>query len=332
MTHSRSEAAADRSLPQSMAGALSTRRDRLEAAVPDLLGIIGTITSQTVLIAASLYYFGWVRTHATFAYLGIDTSLIAYDVNDYILRSINVAFPLFIRVAFVALIMLGVHRLVVRHALGTPEPRRAGRLVRRLVPIAHAVGLAMGAVVVIGVLVPGQVGRPLGLALPLLLVGSVALLGYVAYLRSTFPEVLATARQPLTQSEPHPRTRALVLLVLGLLGTLWAISLYGDQVGKNIATNFVADLPNRSAIVVYSTERIALAGTGVEVADITQPGSKYRYQYSGIRLLVRSPDKYFLFPVGWQRGRDKVFVIGDDSSIRIDIVAPSNDSENPDGG
>lgn len=287
--------------------------------MPTVLAVLGTITSQTLLITALLYYFGWVRTQATLDHFGVSTGLIGYSTPDYVLRSVNVAFPPAIRVAFAALILMTLHRLVVEPALQRPGRERVAR---RLMTAGYAVAVAAAAVVVIGVLVPAQVGLPLGLALPLLLIGSVSLLGYLAHLRSAYPAALAAAPQPPTErGPPQPRGRSLVLLTLGLLGALWAVSLYGDQVGRRVATDIVADLPDRSAVVLYSVERIAVAGTGVQVADITQPGSKYRYQYSGIRLLVRSADKYLLLPVGWQRGRDRVFILRDDDSIRIDIAA-----------
>jgi hypothetical protein len=73
---------------------------------PGLLTIVGTITSQTVLITALLYYFGWARTQASLAYFGLDTSLIAYSTPDYVLRSINVAFRPFIGAAFAGLALV----------------------------------------------------------------------------------------------------------------------------------------------------------------------------------------------------------------------------------
>ena len=79
--------------------------------------------------------------------------------------------------------------------------------------------------------------------------------------------------------------------------------------------------PSNLRLSFTAAERIAIFGTGVEVAEIAQPGSRYRYQYSGVRLLTRSADKYLLLPVGWQRGRDAVFMVRDDDSIRVDIAA-----------
>jgi hypothetical protein len=225
-------------------------------------------------------------------------------------------------------------------ALETPERSRTQRVARRLVISSEAVAATLAAIVIIGVLVPDQVSVPLGVVLPLLLLASVSLFGYVAYLRATHPEAGATrpwrlrrpslapsqnhalsARDTSPRSGPYPLAQALVLLALGLLAVLWAVGLYADRVGTSLARDLVAGLSNQAAVTIYSTERIAIAGTGVDVSEIAQPGSRYRYQYSGIRLLVRSGDKYLLLPVGWQRGRDRVFLVQDDDTIRIDVAA-----------
>ena len=45
-------------------------------------------------------YFGWVRTGAIFSYFGLDQRLLAYTIQDYLLRSAGIAFRPF---AFVLL-------------------------------------------------------------------------------------------------------------------------------------------------------------------------------------------------------------------------------------
>jgi len=39
-----------------------------------------------------LYYFGWVRTNAIYSHFGIDANLLAYSLQDYLVRSAGVAF------------------------------------------------------------------------------------------------------------------------------------------------------------------------------------------------------------------------------------------------
>lgn len=53
----------------------STPKQRTGADSNNALTIIGTITSQVVLITALFYYFGWVYTRSYFNYFGIHASL-----------------------------------------------------------------------------------------------------------------------------------------------------------------------------------------------------------------------------------------------------------------
>ncbi|MCA1708568.1 MAG: hypothetical protein LC808_36940, partial [Actinobacteria bacterium] len=78
-----------------------------------ILELIGAIIAPTALITGLLYYFGWARTQAIFAYFGVDTSLVEYSPSDYVLRSSTVTFDALVRMTFLALILMGLHRLVV---------------------------------------------------------------------------------------------------------------------------------------------------------------------------------------------------------------------------
>lgn len=336
-----------------------------------MLEVVGAIIAPTTVVIGLLYYFGWVHTQAIFVYFGIDVQLIDYGPSDYILRSSSILFNSLIRVVFLALIMVGLHRFVVRRALDTLRWGLVRRVLSRLGVIAHIVGVALAIVIIVGVLAPNEVGRHLGLVAPLLLVASVLLLGYAPYLRSVSRRSLirtgrnvptATTDDQSAESDDdrgvsadqrpiddvneqrrgkqlldmlrnmysgwlsspvdlHSPIRVSLLLTLGLTGVLWAVSLYAYQDGVKSAVYLAGELPGRPVVVLYSVERVSIDGPGVKVAEIAQSGSKYRYQYSGIRLLSRSADKYLLLPKYWQRGRDRVFVVRDDDSIRIDVAA-----------
>ena len=45
------------------------------------------VLGSTTLDAAILYYFGWLRTNANAARIGLDPSVFGFDAEDYILRS-----------------------------------------------------------------------------------------------------------------------------------------------------------------------------------------------------------------------------------------------------
>lgn len=319
----------------------------------NVLTIIGTISSQIVLITALFYYFGWVYAHSYFAYFGIDVALVGYSTADYVLRSINVAYFPFIYVVFAVLALLGLHRLVLTPMLTSalpatsPSPntfrgangmsparpvavstvdwaRRFSRWRQEraetwwIVDAIQIIAIILVAVVFAGVLLPDQFGIRMGLVLPLLLMFGTSVLGYVAHLRSRRPDKfpVATLVLPATPS----RVYILTLLALGLLGGLWAVSLYGNRVGTSRAAEFAHQLQDQPGVTVYSTERLALNGPGITIAEIPQP-AKYHYQYTGLRLLIRAPDKFLLMPAKWQHGRDRIFLLRDDNSIRIDITA-----------
>jgi hypothetical protein len=286
-------------------------------------GVLATIlvfASQTVLITALLYYFGWVRTQANFGYFGVDTSLLGFTTADYVLRSINSAFPPLTGVALVALLLLSFHRWVVVRVVAAPVNTATGKMLTAFVSAAPLLGVALGAVVLIGLLFPDEIGRPLGLALPLMLMSIVGVLGYSWHLRS-LRLAEAGRRQEDRRVSSQTRARSGVLVAVGLLGVLWWLALYAAQVGEGAAMDSVAALPDEPEIIVYSSDRIALDGPGVVVDEITQVGSKYRYRYSGLRLLIQTSGRYILIPAGWQKSRDSVFLLPGNDTIRLDMIS-----------
>jgi hypothetical protein len=292
--------------------------DQKGAAQTGVFATILLFASQTVLITALLYYFGWVRTQANFGYFGVDTSLLAFGTADYVLRSINSAFPPLTGFALVALLLLAVDRWVVR-AITAPGDSSAGKALTTVVSTAPPLGLLFATAVLIGLVFPGRIGRPLGLALPLMLISAVGLLGYSGYLQSLRRGVLGRGQGDPDESS-QTRTQSVVLVALGVLGVLWWLTLYAVQVGEREAVDSVATLQDQPEAIIYSSDRIALAGPGVVVDEIQQAGSKYRYRYSGLRLLIQTGTRYILVPVDWQKGRDSDFLVPGSDSVRLDII------------
>jgi hypothetical protein len=289
--------------------------------IASVLAVISVFASQTVLIAALLYYFGWARTQANFEYFGVDASLLDFTTTDYLLRSINSAFPPLTGFALVALLLLDFHRRVVVRAVVAPVSTSIGKVLTTFVWTAHWLGLTLAAIVLVAFLFPSKIGLPLGLALPLMLGSAAGFLGYSEHLRQLSLPALGR-RQEDQHVSVQRRARAVVLVAVGLLGVLWWIALYAAQVGERAAMDSVGTLSDEPEIIIYSSDRIALAGSGVAVKEIQQVGSKYRYRYSGLRLLVQTGGRYILVPVGWQKGRDSVFLVASNDTIRLDMISP----------
>lgn len=170
-------------------------------------------------------------------------------------------------------------------------------------------------VLVLAGLVPGQpVGAALGVWLPIMLVAGAAALLYVDHVGS----VLRPPQVDAARFEAVPRSaRGLALLALIFLGVVWALGVLASESGRRTAEGFI-HTPDRQ-VVLYSAERLALNGPGVQVAPVTQPDSTYRFQYSGLILLAQAPGKFFLLPVGWEPGAGQVFTVPDVDTLRLDL-------------
>jgi hypothetical protein len=210
-------------------------------------------------------------------------------------------------------------RSVIRLVRALRRWRFVARYVRWFIRLLHALAIMCAAAVLAGLLFQ-DLGASLGLALPLLLIFSVVLLGYVAHVHATYPDVF---RKDLAvpRSSQSSRVYPLTLLALGLIASIWAMTVYGDRLGTKYATDIATRLPIAPEVVVYSADRIALNGPGIAVAPIVQPDTKYHYQYTGLRFLAHPSENYLLLPSEWRKGRDRVFLLRDDGSIRLDIAS-----------
>lgn len=191
-------------------------------------------------------------------------------------------------------------RSVMRSVRALPRWWSVTRYVRRLIRLLHALAIMCAAAVLAGLLFQ-NLGASLGLALPLLLIFSVVLLGYVAHVHAAYPDVFRNDLVVPRSSQPS-RVYPLTLLALGLVASIWAMTVYGDRLGTKYATDITARLPIAPEVVVYSVDRIALNGPGIAVEPIVQPGAKYHYQYTGLRFLAHPSENYLLLPSGWKKG------------------------------
>ena len=209
-------------------------------------------------------------------------------------------------------------RSAIRSVRAGRHWRFVARYVRWLIWLLRALAI-MCAVTVLAGLLFQNLGVWLRLALPLLLIFSVVLLGYVTHVHTAYPDTFQKD-VAIRLSSQSSRAYPLTLLALGLVASIWAMTVYGDRLGTKYATDIAARLPIAPEVVVYSADRIALNGPGITVESIVQPGTKYHYQYTGLRFLAHPSENYLLLPSGWKKGRDRVFLLRDDGSIRLDIA------------
>jgi hypothetical protein len=270
--------------------------------VQTVLLAVGTVASQAAVLTALLYYFGWARVDAAAAYFGLDIGLLGYTTADYLLHSLNSAIPPLVSCTLGIAAAVALHRSVVLP--------RIGQIPTRVHVAMRGTGIALAGLVAAGMTFPRQVGIPLGILLPLALVAGPALIGYAAHLHA------------LRTSSASVGTEVVVLLGLAVIGALWTLALHAQRVGEERAELIAANLPGGPEVVLYSAQRMALAGRGVTVTEITTPDSAYRFRYGGLRLLFSTPEADVLVPAGWRKGEGSAFLIPELDSIRLDVVAP----------
>ncbi|MFC4070551.1 hypothetical protein [Actinoplanes subglobosus] len=255
-----------------------------------------TLFSELAAIGAVLYYFGWASSQATFAYFGLNVRWFELSTTDYVMQSLQSVFDPFLWLCAATVLATYLHG------------RLATRFRRRTVTVVRAAAGILAAVACFAYIYP-RFGYALDIGLPLLMTAAAGAAAYADHLA------------PLATGSPVARGRAAALVGVCLLGGFWALSLYAEDEGEGIARSFVGAAPHAADVLVYSKERIAVAGTGVSVLDIPAKDSHYRFRYAGLRILLHTKDRFVLVPALWQRGRDTVIVLPDGDDLRIDVLA-----------
>jgi len=282
-----------------------------------LLDVGKQVVAPSSLLAALLFYFGWVYTNARATYFGIDPSMLGYSNQDYILRSVDVLLIPLSTLLLLALVLAWGHVSLCRWI----ESGRLPRVVSTARLILIAVGLAS-----LVVWVSGVVDRPLFgtqfMVTPLSLGLGVALIAYASALVDRLP---GRERRVVGAGAEPPWFRPVVSVVVFLL---LAVSLFGGfghlagAIGEDRAHRLAAGLPYRPGVVVFSKEALQIGGPGVFYAPIEDDQSAYRFRYRGLKLLIRAADKYFLLPSGWTAEVDggAAIVLPDDGDLRFEFT------------
>jgi hypothetical protein len=275
-----------------------------------IVELIGAIAAPITVLAALLYYFGWVRTNAVFSYFGADPDLLAFGPPEYLTRSAGTAFkPIVILLLITALV------LIVRRAVDTAERRWPG------MPIAvrgHRFALRPVALLM---LVVGVVAVSFGVA---------AAVGLAAYLPASWAALCLgcgglAAWYGLRHlvSPPGARHRSSLVervLLFGMIATalFWATAAYSQQVGNQRAEFIDANLATLPEVTIHSAENLNLW-----TAPGTVPGQgKFPHTYDGSRLLYYANQRWFLLTGELTAsGRHRLVIVRDDDSIRVDLAS-----------
>lgn len=288
-------------------------------APPAARGLAGLIVANASLLIAVLVYMGWAYTDAYFGYFHLNPLNLDVGIVEYMLRSLTLFSPDLIIAAVVIIAITAVRAWGLDHttfaqgvASKTTDWISKVPVLRRLVPASNAeqahpgrwllIGTGSAITVIALILAWAASHIPINTYLILTLLGGGPLL-------FTWP----------TRAERHGRFPYSLAIVVTAVCALWATALYAHSIGTQHAQAFVGHLPSRTAVVVYSIQRLALSGPGVTVQQLP-PGALYHYEYQGLRLLITRSGTYYLVPVGWYPQRDITYILNESDQIRIALL------------
>ena len=279
-----------------------------------IVQLVSAVVAPVTLFTALLYYFGWMRTNSLFQQFGVEASVLRLSAQDYLLRSVEGLYVPVGVLLVAAVLGLWGHGRVARLVAG----RTATWTLHGLALDAALAGLVLFVTGVGGIVAPGWYRTYLLLA-PCCLAGGTILCAWSRWLWQRLED--DPPRRSALPVTPWSNVVATVLVVLVVvLSVFWAASDFAAAVGRGVAAGVMHDLDQRPGVVVYSAQRLFLAGPGVQeqlLPDV--PDTAYRFRYEGLRLLIESNGRLVLLPAGWTRDSGPAYVLDEKDGVRVEF-------------
>lgn len=293
----------------SSTGDAAVADDAPSTPVAERLKAVAGVVAPTTLIAALLYYYGYVTTNARFAYFGVDLSTLRMSTQDLAMRSVA---ALYVPVAGLLAAGLAGYWL---HSATTAAlaHRKRTKFVRRIGWLAIAAGAALSVRAVVGIVVPsiaenefpGSTALSLGLGALLIAYGRHLLLGASA----------DQHRSP--QQRRLERVSWALVAGIAVLSLFWLTNSFAGAYGRGQADADSRQLVTRPSVILDTKERLYLRYPGVEETQLpAEQDQQFRYRYRGLRLLIESDARLFLIPERWREG-GQVLVLPHDNGVRV---------------
>ncbi|MFI7130870.1 hypothetical protein ACIBQ1_34640 [Nonomuraea sp. NPDC050153] len=244
--------------------------------------ILAQIVAPTTFIASVLMYFGSVRLSTMYWKFGVNSSMLSFTFQDYVLRSIDVVeVPL---VLFLLGLLVVLRAAPFAHkALIRCTSRHRDATVGAILALA-TLGFASIAVAMVAMFDQWRPPPPF-LVAPLCLDVGVILVYFSVYLYTINSGPVVSSTSQIVQ-----RT---VLAAFLLISLLWVVTHRAKTVGEEDAQKVEATM---LGVVVYAPQPLNMKGPGITETPLMEPNARYRYQYTGLRLLIHSNRQYFLLP------------------------------------
>jgi hypothetical protein len=262
--------------------------------------------APATLLTGLLLYAGWIRTRAFFTYFGVNSSILAFGPQDYVLRSADVGLGAVVFLAFTGGSLIVLDR-ILSYTLKRIDQRPSARWFRLTLAVVGGALMLFGlsSVTTFAALVTVS---------PIASSGLIAS-GAVLFLRFG----AATGARPGLFG---PATNAFGLLVLAV-SAFWATNAYAESYGIAAAVSIDRD-PSRLAIVtVFSKDPIDLAGGNVGPPQVVTQGGTTFYRYTGAQLLTYANERWLLITnPPTPDYHSTVVVLRDSDSLRVETSVP----------
>ena len=272
------------------------------------------LAGQTALLTGLLVYFGWQRTQTTYRHFGLDVGLLGLSSTDLVLASVASAYTPLLLLGLVFLAGTIAHSALSRgRARSAKVHARATVVGWVLVAIGVLATFSSWFAERVGSVVPDDPGIAFAW-LPVTLTAGFAVLAYVS--------VAGPSGGRTGWLRGGPQT-TFALVALAVMALFWTVSLLAVRDGRQRAQDIERNAAALSEVAVLSHDDLILDGPGVRYTDLSKqlPGARYQHHFAGLRLLGYVDGKYFLLPLGWRRGVDRVYTVPDEPGIRVEIIA-----------
>lgn len=286
-------------------------------------GIAGQVVANTSLLIAVLVYMGWAYDDAFYGYFHLSPLDLNIGVVEYMLRSLNLFSPAII-------IVVGAIIAVTSVRTWSPHVAISARLAVRAATREQAVPAfwqtASGRQASLDAAEWSRARKVLtigtGAAVTLTALAMYKIADYVHINTYLFLSMLGSGVLLLTwpaRADRRGRFPYAMAIIVAAVCALWAASLYAHNLGIRAAEEGVQNLYTRTAVVVYSTEPLALSGPGLTVQRLPT-AYRYHYRYEGLRLLLMRSGTYYLLPVNWNPQLDLTYILDQSDLTRIELL------------
>lgn len=281
------------------------------------LNTVGKVVAPSALLAALMFYFGWVRTNALYLSFGIDQSLLQFSTQDYALRSIQIALGSASTLIMIILAVTWIHYFL------SQLKKSNSRLLSSIVIIIGIIGLTL---IVISYTFPQQSSKysTVSVLIPLFWTIGVSLIVYSFSTASRLKMVHDAHGKQVPILEIIPAGLAnwslgliLALLIVGIFSTT---AIFANSQGESRAKAIKSQPEILPAAIIYSQTPLGLERPGVQVEELkANRDESFQYRYTGLYLLVRSGGKYFLLTGNSDDDSSKSIILNDSERIRLEL-------------